>query len=119
MGGVTQLIWASEWLLLSGHRKDSCIRAWDLRKLSGSSASLEERPSALINRFSRPVCTHQRFLFSTSGDVLATGDDRGSVLFYSLSRLQGLGQVPGAHGRPCVSAMLHPYLDLLLSSSGA
>lgn len=121
MGGITQLIWASEWLLLSGHRKDGYVRAWDLRKISQDVETnlLDGSPTALLHRFPRKLTTHQRFLFSVAGDVLATGDDDGCVLFYSLSQLKELGRAPGAHRRPCVSAMLHPYLDFMVSSSGA
>ncbi|CAD7928152.1 unnamed protein product [Amoebophrya sp. A25] len=31
MGGVTQLEWIDDFFLLSGHRKDECLRLWDIR----------------------------------------------------------------------------------------
>merc|ERR1712039_841352 len=54
------------------------------------------------------------------GDVLASGIDSGEILFYSLSTMREVGRIVGAHGRPCVSAMLCPRdATLLLSASGS
>ncbi|CAK0885673.1 unnamed protein product, partial [Prorocentrum cordatum] len=77
-----------------------------------------EVPRCLLHRFPRSVRTHQRFLFSTCGDVLATGTDHGDILFYSLSELKELGRIDAAHSRPCTSAMLHPSGGALVSASG-
>jgi len=121
MGGVTQLVWVNEWMLLSGHRCDRWLRFWDLRKADSErhKESTLQAPKALLHRFPRHTRTHQRFGFSTKGDLLSTGDDSGAILFYSLSHLSETGIIREAHGRPCVSAMLHPTLDIILSSSGS
>lgn len=117
MGGVTQLVWASEFVLLSGHRRDGWIRAWDMRMTS--EPHVDGRPRALMHRFQRSAQTHQRFLFSVHGDVLASGDDRGDLSFHSLSYMCQTGRIK-AHGRPCVSGMLNPVNDtLILTSSGS
>eukprot|EP00401_Gymnodinium_catenatum_P029313 CAMPEP_0117550302 /NCGR_PEP_ID=MMETSP0784-20121206/48611_1 /TAXON_ID=39447 /ORGANISM="" /LENGTH=443 /DNA_ID=CAMNT_0005347317 /DNA_START=170 /DNA_END=1498 /DNA_ORIENTATION=+ len=123
MGGVTQLAWVNEWLLLSGHRKDRWIRAWDLR-MAGKPGALREaagvRSQALMHRFPRPAQTQQRFSFSVDGDVLATGTDSGDAICYSLSTTREVGRIAGAHRRPCISAMLHPGSSgMLLTASGA
>ncbi|CAE8601274.1 unnamed protein product, partial [Polarella glacialis] len=119
MGGVTQLMFSGEWLLLSGHRQDGFIRAWDLR-MAG-----DREQEALLHRFPRPAYTHQRFSFGVQDDLLTTGDDSGNILLYSLSSLQEVGRIAGAHSRPCVAAELRPGSQaspgqgLLLSSSGS
>lgn len=121
MGGVTQLEWASEWMLLSGHRKDNWLRAWDLRMASSASEQGQAsgmRAKALVHRFPRVTRTHQRFLFNARSGVLCTGDDTGDALLYSLSTLQPVGRITGAHRSSCVSAMLHPRLDAVVTSSG-
>merc|ERR1712173_271631 len=38
---------------------------------------------------------------------------------YNLSTLQEECRIVGAHSRPCVSAMLHPLHDVLVTSSGS
>jgi len=119
MGGVTQLAWAGEWMLLSGHRRDRWLRVWDLRMAGDDREGRSQGHSrSLLHRFPRSCQTHQRFLFSVRGDHLATGDDSGAMLLYSLSALGERGRVPRAHSRPCTAAMLHPRLDALLSCSG-
>mmetsp|Transcript_84678 Transcript_84678/g.220457 ORF Transcript_84678/g.220457 Transcript_84678/m.220457 type:complete len:441 (+) Transcript_84678:110-1432(+) len=120
MGGVTQLLWASEWLLLSGHRRDRWLRAWDLR-MASSAEGLGGgglHPKALLHRFPRCTRTHQRFLFSVQGCQLAVGDDQGSVFLHSLSTFEEEECIPRAHERPCVSAMLHPFCRTLATSGG-
>ncbi|CAJ1419544.1 unnamed protein product, partial [Effrenium voratum] len=115
MGGVTQLAFGSEWLLLSGHRKDSWLRAWDLRMLG------EQGNEALLQELPRSVNTHQRFHFGVQDDLLSTGDDSGNILLYSLSSMQEVGRFQG-HSRPCTSAELRPTEAkerVLLSSSGS
>lgn len=122
MGGVTQLTWVNEWLLLSGHRKDHWLRAWDLRMVSSErrQETRETHPKALLHRFPRAVRTHQRFMFSVEADELATGEDSGNLVFYSLTSLQEVGRIQGAHGRPCVAAGLRPGdASTVLSASGS
>eukprot|EP00747_Dinoflagellata_sp_TGD_P082546 gnl/TRDRNA2_/TRDRNA2_161738_c3_seq1.p1 gnl/TRDRNA2_/TRDRNA2_161738_c3~~gnl/TRDRNA2_/TRDRNA2_161738_c3_seq1.p1 ORF type:complete len:459 (-),score=56.30 gnl/TRDRNA2_/TRDRNA2_161738_c3_seq1:12-1388(-) len=121
MGGVTRVVWAGENLLLTGHRCDRWLRAWDLRMIGDTSPDHSSQPPrALLHRFPRPVRTHQRFVFSVQGELLAAGDDEGTVSFYSLTSLQELGRLEGAHKRPCVSSILHPQRsDVLLSASGS
>lgn len=116
MGGVTQLAWVGEQLLLSGHRCDQWLRAWDLRMAGGEGEAAQDR--ALLHRFPRATRTHQRFLFGTKDDLLTTGDDSGNVLLYSLSSLREVGRISGAHTRPCVCAMPHPHKEALLTASG-
>eukprot|EP00933_Yihiella_yeosuensis_P034197 TRINITY_DN27711_c0_g1_i2.p1 TRINITY_DN27711_c0_g1~~TRINITY_DN27711_c0_g1_i2.p1 ORF type:complete len:427 (-),score=41.82 TRINITY_DN27711_c0_g1_i2:51-1331(-) len=127
MGGVTQLAWCGEWLLISGHRRDQWMRAWDIRMSGGSDHRVEDQnmqPKALLHRFPRSVKTHQRFSFGIQGDLLTTGDDSGSVTIYSLTSLQEVGRLSGAHRRPCIAAELRPPgsdtdSSMLLSSSGS
>merc|ERR1712050_539788 len=115
MGGVTHLAWHADHYVISGHRRDRYLHVWDLRKAGCE----EEAQSALLHRFPRRAMTHQRFVFGTRGETLVTGDDSGDILFYDLLSLKQIGRLEEAHGRPCVSALLHPSSDLLLSASGS
>eukprot|EP01066_Platyproteum_vivax_P020643 Platyproteum_vivax@DN8575_c0_g1_i1.p1 len=121
MGGATQVSWRlldrleegddpdsylHSDLLVSGHRQDDYLRAWDPRK-----------PSEPLFRCPRQSNNCQRMGFDVKGDTLVTSSQDGCVLVYSLVDGAPLLALP-AHSNLCSSASLNPHHNLLLSASG-
>lgn len=73
MGGITQLSWVDEHFFLSGHRKDSYLRLWDIR-----------RPNVIFRLPRRAQKTNQRLGFSVAGPCALSGDDSGHLHWYRL-----------------------------------
>ncbi|KAF8820159.1 putative guanine nucleotide-binding protein [Cardiosporidium cionae] len=105
-GGVTQLQWYNEHMIISGHRQDCFLRFWDIRK-----------PLEPLHRFTRSIDTNQRFAFDIYKQFLITGEQSGNASVHSLDTFELIGS-KHLQESPICSTMMHPHLPWLLTASG-
>jgi len=113
-GGITQLkfIQDNENYLLSGARKCSRLKCWDLRKMT-----------VPVWEVTRECSTNQRIQFdiSTSGKFLLSGSTQGKLHFWGLSLGGSMIQeakVVEAHRSASNAASIHPFAPICASGSG-
>ncbi|ESS34634.1 putative guanine nucleotide-binding protein [Toxoplasma gondii VEG] len=123
-GGVTQVKFVGENLLVSGHRQDGVMRCWDLRKPDTPLARLGRATTQSSQKFafdSRPLTDEDE------GEItaLVTGDELGQISFFSLSSWKCIYAHANAHHgdhinpAAVVAAAFHPRRSLLLTAAGS
>ncbi|PFH31321.1 putative guanine nucleotide-binding protein [Besnoitia besnoiti] len=123
-GGVTQVKFVGDNLLASGHRQDSVLRCWDLRKPDAPMLRLRRETAQSGQKFAFDTCL---FADPEEGDIflLVTGDELGQMSFFSLASGRCISTQSNARAadaaRPaaCVAASFHPRRPLLLTAVGS
>nr|CEL71064.1 TPA: WD40 repeat containing protein [Neospora caninum Liverpool] len=122
-GGVTQVKFVGEHLLVAGHRQDGTMRCWDLRRPSSPLSRLARETTQSSQKFAFDTCS---FTDEDEGEItaLVTGDELGQISFFSLSSWKCIYTHANDHrGGPSnpavVATAFHPRRALLLTAAGS
>ncbi|PHJ19744.1 guanine nucleotide-binding protein [Cystoisospora suis] len=97
-GGVTQVKFVGEYLLVSGHRQDDTLRCWDLRMPYQPLLRLFRKTSGSSQRFSfdflPPHSAHIKDRGREPRNILVTGDETGEISFFDLTTAACISKIP-------------------------